>query len=278
MSPRRVSSGLPAKVELALGRACSNAGVRIREERLRRRWTLRQLAGAAGLSLSQAHKAETGAPVSVEAYCRLATALDLRLELSITDARRSARATAEVDVVHSYMGEIEAARLMSFKRAVGIDEPYQHYQFAGRADVVAWDVAAGAFLHIENRTRFPNIQEAAGSWNAKRSYLANEMRARAGVSAWRSVTHVMACLWSGEVLHALRLRTSTFRALCPDPSDAFATWWTGDLPAPGTCAVLVVLDPLAQGRDRRFVDLDRALTVASRHRGYADVASKLLRR
>ena len=168
---------------------------------------------------------------------------------------------------------------MSFDRHVGIDEPYQHYQFAGRADVVAWDVAAArAMLHIENRTRFPNIQEAAGSWNAKRSYLADEMRAKAGVSAWRSVTHVMACLWSAEVLHVLRLRTSTFRALCPDPGDAFAAWWSGTLPSPGTHSVLVVLDPLAVGRQRPFVDLDQALTASPRHRGYADVASKLLRR
>ena len=181
-------------------------------------------------------------------------------------------------MVHSYMGEIEAARLMSFERHVGIDEPYQHYQFAGRADVVVWDVPARALLHIENRTRFPNIQEAAGSWNAKRSYLADQMRSKAGVSSWRSVTHVMACLWTSEVLHVLRLRTATFRALCPDPSDAFAAWWTGDLPAPATRSVLVVLDPMAQGRERRFVDLDQALTVAPRHRGYGDVASKLLRR
>ena len=227
------------------------------------------------MSLAQAHKAESGAPVSVEAYCRLATALDLRLDLALTDARKSSRVTMEVDLVHSYMGEIEAARLLSFARHVGIDEPYQHYQFAGRADVVAWDAPAQALLHIENRTRFPNIQEAAGAWNAKRSYLADEMRAKAGVSAWRSVSHVMACLWSAEVLHVLRLRTSTFRALCPDPPDPFSRWWTGTLPASGTHSVLVILDPLAVGRQRPFIDLDQALTAVPRYRGYADVASKL---
>ena len=214
--------------------------------------------------------------MSVEAYCRLAAALGLQLDIALSDPRRKDRAAINADVVHSYMGEIEAARIMSFERHVGIDEPYQHYQFAGRADVVAWDAAQRALLHVENRTRFPNIQEAAGSWNAKRSYLADEMRAKAGVSSWRSVTHVMACLWSSEVLHVLRLRTSTFRALCPDPIDAFATWWSGDLPAPGVRAsILVVLDPLATGRQRQFVDLDHALTADPRHRGYADVAGKL---
>ena len=230
------------------------------------------------MSVAQAHKAESGAPVSVEAYCRLATALDLRLDLAITDPRQRVRAASETDIVHSYMGEIEAARLLSFGRHVGIDEPYQHYQFAGRADVVAWDAPAQALLHIENRTRFPSIQEAAGAWNAKRSYLADEMRAKAGVSAWRSVTHVMACLWSAEVLHVLRLRTSTFRALCPDPPDPFSTWWMGALPASGTHSVLVVLDPLAVGRQRPVIGLDQALDAAPRHRGYADVASQLTRR
>ena len=177
------------------------------------------------------------------------------------------------------MGEFEAARLVAFGRHVGIDEPYQHYQFAGRADVIAWDADAGALLHIENRTRFPNLQEAAGSWNAKRSYLADEMRTRANVRRWRSVTHVMACLWSAEVMHALRLRTSTFRALCPDPVHAFESWWSGDLPVGrGSHSALVVLDPLATGRRRQFIDLELALTSKPRHRGYADVAAKLVQR
>ena len=81
-------------------------------------------------------------------------------------------------------------------------------------------------LHIENRTRFPNLQEAAGSYNAKRQYLAGSVADRAGTGprGWRSVTHVMACLWSAEVLHEVRLRRATFGALCPDPPDALHAW------------------------------------------------------
>jgi hypothetical protein len=39
--------------------------------------------------------------------------------------------------------------------------------------------------------------------------------------------------------------------------------------------MLVVLDPLAVGRLRPFVDLDRALSAKPRHRGYAAVAALL---
>src|SRR5688572_10459638 len=72
--------------------------------------------------------------------------------------------------VHSAMTEFEAAHFRPFGVHLGTDEPYQHYQFAGRGDLVAWDDPGGSFLHIENRTRFPDIQEIAGSFNAKRAY------------------------------------------------------------------------------------------------------------
>ena len=131
------------------------------------------------------------------------------------------------------MGEIEARALARPERTIAIDEPYQHYQFAGRADVLAWD--AENLLHIENRTRFPNIQEAAGAYNAKRQYLAGALADRAGIGprGWRSVTHVMAGLWSSEVLHAVRLRRASFAALCPDPSDALEAWLAGEAAAGG---------------------------------------------
>jgi hypothetical protein len=41
-------------------------------------------------------------------------------------------------------------------------------------------------------------------------------------------------------------------------------------------STLVILDPLASGRQRAFVGLDEALTVRRRHRGYADALSKLM--
>jgi hypothetical protein len=177
------------------------------------------------------------------------------------------------------MGELEARALARPGRTIAIDEPYQHYQFAGRADLLAWDNRN--LLHIENRTQFPNLQDAAGSWNAKRQYLARAMADRLdlGPGGWRSVTHVMACLWSAEVLHAIRLRRATFAALCPDPPDAFEAWLRGDEPSEGVASTLVVLDPLVPfGSRRRTVAAATEPPVLDpRYRGYADAAEALRR-
>ena len=118
------------------------------------------------------------------------------------------------------MGEFEVRLLAAHGFHVAVDEPYQHYQFAGRADVVAWDLESLALLHLENRTAFPNVQESLGSYNAKRAYLARELATRLGIPGFRSETHAMVCLWSSDVLHALRLHAATFRATCPDPRTA----------------------------------------------------------
>ena len=229
------------------------------------------------MSTAVVYLAESGRrPLSMEAVVRLARALGRRAELQLVDPRRRvARAELSTDLVHSAMGEFEAAHLRELGYRVGIDEPYQHYQFAGRGDVVAWDVIAKALLHIENRTRFPDLQEFAGSYNAKRAYLAASLGERLGIRRWSSETHVVAALWSSEVLHTVRLREQSFRALCPDPPDSFAAWWTGNQPADGATSTLVVMDPFASGRERSFVGLEAAMTVRPRHRGYATVAALL---
>jgi hypothetical protein len=175
------------------------------------------------------------------------------------------------------MGELEARALKGPGRTLAIDEPYQHYQFAGRADVLAWD--RENLLHVENRTRFPNLQEAAGSYNAKRQYLAGGIVDRAGIGprGWRSVTHVMACLWSSEVLHSVRLRRASFDALCPDPPDALLAWLRNEPPAEGVTSTLVVLDPLVPfgSRRRTIAPLDEPARLDPRHRGYAEAAESL---
>lgn len=173
------------------------------------------------------------------------------------------------------MGEFEARHLRALGFSVGIDEPYQHYQFAGRADVLAWDVERRALLHIENRTRFPDLQEMAGSYNAKRAYLAASIGERVGISRWAAETHVIAGLWSAEVLHTLRLRPETFRSICPEDGSAFRLWWSGEPPGSGSTSSLIVLDPVASGRERPFVTLPGALHVRPRHGGYADLARSL---
>jgi transcriptional regulator with XRE-family HTH domain len=267
-----------------LARMAHEAGGQVREERLRRRWTLRDLADRAGVAIGVAHDAEAGSVLTLESYARLATALGLRPNLDLLDSRAHAGTPAlgrtdPSDLVHAAMGELEARALRGSKRTLAIDEPYQHYQFAGRADVLAWD--RENLLHIENRTRFPNLQEAAGAYNAKRQYLAGSIADRAGVGprGWRSVTHVMACLWSAEVLHAIRLRRASFEALCPDPPDALQAWLRGEPPAAGVTSILIVLDPLVPfgSRRRTIAGVDEPPRLDPRYRGYPDAAEALRR-
>jgi hypothetical protein len=196
----------------------------------------------------------------------------------MVDPRARGARLRDDDPVHAAMAEILAQRLARAGVLIAIDEPYQHYQFAGRGDVVAWSLEGPDLLHIENRTRFPNLQDAFGSYNAKRRWLAPAIAARLGLrTGFRSVTHVMVALWSSEVLHVVRIRAASFRAVCPDPVDAFDAWWSSESPEPGVVSTLVVLDPLAAGRSdrRRYVDLENALHVRPRWRGYADVLDAL---
>jgi transcriptional regulator with XRE-family HTH domain len=252
-------------------------GQQVRDARLARRWSVRELAQRAGTSAAMLYRVEAGEPASTDLALRLATALGRRAELQLIDPRRRHdRPPPTNDLVHSEMGELEAAHLRRHAYTLGIDEPYQHYQFAGRADVVAWDIDRRALLHIENRTRFPDFQEMAGAYNAKRAYLGAALAQRAGIASWRSETHVIAALWSAEVLHSLRLRRASFESLCPDPPHAFEAWWAGMPPPAGRTSSLIVLDPLARGRQRVFIGLDEALERARpRHRGYANVAASL---
>ena len=190
MSPTRRLDPMAPAAQAALARMAMDAGRQIQEERNRRGWTLRTLADRAGVALGVAHDAEAGRVLSLQSYARLAAALGLRPTLDMADPRarrglhagpRTAGETA--DIVHATMGEVEARALAHPVRTLAIDEPYQHYQFAGRADVLAWD--RENLLHIENRTRFPNLQEAAGSYNAKRRYLARDLAQTPGSGTQR---------------------------------------------------------------------------------------------
>jgi hypothetical protein len=277
MSPRHFVEDGSEGVEAAVRRVWIGVGLAIRDARLARRWPVRALAAKAETSLEVTYRVERGQPTSVEAMVRCAAALGMRIDVELTDPRRPNRPSRWVDPVHSAMGEFEASHLRRLGvSGMGIDEPYQHFQYAGRADFVAWDLDLPALLHIENRTRFPDIQETAGAYNAKRAYLGQSLAGRLGIRRWASETHVICGLWSSEVLHVLRLRSESFRALCPDALDSFSSWWSGSPPSSGTTSTLVVLDPLSAGRQRPFVGLDQALVVRSRHRGYADVAGKLM--
>jgi transcriptional regulator with XRE-family HTH domain len=264
----------------ALRRLAAEGGRAIRDERLKRRWSMRELAERAGVGLGTLHSVESSEVASLESYARIGAALGLRPTLEFADSRSRRHASGGEDVVHAAMGEFEARALARPGVRISIDEPYQHYQFAGRADVLAWDDEN--LLHIENRTRFPNLQEAAGSYNAKRQYLAPSMgrRLNLGPQGWRSVTHVMACLWSSEVIHAIRLRRASFDALCPDPVEAFEAWMAGNqLPQAGVTSTLVLLDPAVPpgSRRRAIVGLADLARIDPRYRSYADAADALRR-
>jgi transcriptional regulator with XRE-family HTH domain len=274
MSPRRTGPATP-RAEAELRRVAAALGVRIRDARLARGWSVVELADRAGLSPDMVYRVESGAPASAGTAARLAVALDRRLEIDIVERRRKSGANLSVDIIHSAMGELEATALRRLGYGVGMDEPYQHYQFAGRADLVAWDLDRRALLHLENRTRFPDFQEMAGAYNAKRAYLGAALAQRLGVRRWAAETHVIVALWTAEVVHLLRLRTASFRALCPDDQEIVERWWSGEPPTAGSTSSLIVLDPLAGGRRERFVGLDGALTARTRHRGYAEVRAGL---
>jgi len=282
MSPRKIAQATPMADSLA-ARVAVELGIQLREARLRRGWTLGEVARRARMTLSAVQRLEGGARGSVGAYARLAVALGLEPSFTLVSRAAAGRRTATSsspsdDAVHAAMGEAEAAQLRGRDCEVLLDEPYQHYQFAGRADVVALDRARRAMLHIENRTRFPDIQAFAGSYNAKRAYLAEDLARRLDIrGGFRSVSHVVAALWSSEVLHVVRLREASFASVCPQPADAFAAWWEGTDPAPGSASAFILFDPIGGRRltRRRWVGLNDVRRVEPRYRGYADALDRL---
>jgi len=250
-------------------------GRQVRDARLARRISIRDLASRAGVSASTLYRIEAGQLASTEAADQIAAALGRRAELHLVDPRRrEQRPNLGADPVHSLMGEFEARHFRPFVDGMSLDEPYQHYQFAGRADFVAWRLSPiTALLHIENRTRFPDFQEMAGSFNAKRAYLGQALAQRLGIDKWQTETHVIAALWSAEVLHALRLRTESFKTLAGDQGN-FEVWLAGARTTRSSVE-MVVLDPLASGRQRAWIGLDDALKTRPRHSGYAELAGSI---
>lgn len=176
------------------------------------------------------------------------------------------------------MGEIEAAHLRGLGFEVRLDEPFQHYQFAGRGDLVAWSLEHAALLHIENRTGFPNLQEAFGSFNAKRAYLGADLAGRVGVKRWRSETHVMAMLWSSEVLRTIKQHRASFESIGRQGPEILEIWWLGNPPLMGRHATAVLFDPI-RGRRRgtsQWTGISDLGTIRPRHRGYADALTSLM--
>jgi len=274
MPPRTRHEPSPAASALA-NRLATNIGSAVIEERRRRALTTREVADRARISPASLNAVEAGRRASLDVYSRVATALGLSLDITVADRRRARRRT-EGDVVHAAMGEYEAGLLAPLGYRVAIDHPYQHYQFAGRADVLAWSERDRALLHIENRTRFPNIGESAGSFNAKCQYLAPELARQMNLRPFVSQVHVIAALWSSEVLHSIRLNRATFQALCSDPEASLLAWLQGEPPPSGMVRTLVLLDPFASGRQQAIAGSTTALAgVKPRVRGYAEAVARV---
>ena len=181
------------------------------------------------------------------------------------------------------MVEAWADRLRG-RAEVLVDEPYQHYRFAGRADLVAWSAESRALLHVEIRTAFPDLQDAIGRYNAKRAYLGAVLAERLGIrGGWTTETHALVALWSAEVIHVMRLRSATFQAVGPDEISNLGAWWDDDGGSrPGRLrrtSVVALFDPIAGSRSdrRRLVGLDRLDRIRPRHRDYADALRSLRR-
>src|SRR5438309_3240556 len=262
-------------------RLAGHVGLTIADARHSRSWTLRELADRAGLAVAAIHAIERGRPASLRSYAAIGLALGLDPRLDLVDPRKRSASKHAEDPVHAAMGEMIAARLASHGLEVSLDEPFQHYQFAGRADVLAWDAARRLLLNVENRTRFPNLQDAFGSYNAKRRYLPAVMAERLGLrGGFVRVTNVIAGLWSAEVLHAVRLHPASFRAVCPGDTTAFEDWWSGTAPSTGAqTSAFVLFDPIEERSSRRrtFIGLEQAIDGSNRprYRGYAHAVEAL---
>jgi hypothetical protein len=88
---------------------------------------------------------------------------------------------------------------------------------------------------------------------------------------------VVAALWSSEVFHVVRLRTSSFGSICPDPPDGFAAWWDGMEPPTNESSTFILFDPMPGERRsrRRWVGLEAIARAEPRYRGYADALERL---
>ena len=210
----RVAPAPPA-VLARLSAIAASIGAQVRDGRQRRRWTTERLAREAGVSRTLVYLVERGEPTTLETYARLGVALGLRLEAALDDPRSRARPGRAEDPVHAAIVEMLAARYAAQGRHVAADEPFQYFQFAGRADVTVVDPTGPDLLHHEVKTAILNVGELAGAWNVKRRYLAATLAERHGArGGFRSVTHVLTIAWTADCLHVLRLREATIR-----PSD-----------------------------------------------------------
>ena len=111
---------------------------------------------------------------------RVFTALGVPLDMTGDPTPPGAAAPGRgQDLVHSAMGELEApaAPARSGSRLPSTSPTSTTSSLAVRT----WSRGTrqpSALLHIENRTQFPNVQEALGGFGSKRAYLGGVLAAR----------------------------------------------------------------------------------------------------
>ncbi len=81
MSPASPRKPPTRAASASAGRIYAKLSVPLREERIRRGWTLRQVADRARVSRTTVHSAEAGETTSLDVVARLAGALGLSLEV-----------------------------------------------------------------------------------------------------------------------------------------------------------------------------------------------------
>jgi transcriptional regulator with XRE-family HTH domain len=277
MSPQPTVRPAAPAVLARVDVVAASLGAQVCAARKRRRWSTQQVADRAGVSRALVYRVERGDQSTLETYVRLGAVLGLSLEAALEDPRTTARPHRAEDPVHAAIVEMLAARHAGPGRLATADEPFQHYQFAGRADLAVIDPTGPDLLHHEVKTAIPNVGELAGSWNVKRQYLARVLAERHGIrGGFRSVTHVLTIAWTADCLRVLRLHAATFRTLGPDDPIGFTAWWEGGVPAsPGSAASVVLLDPIQRPRAVPWIGIKALASVRPRHAGYAEALTAL---
>ncbi len=279
MSPRSAQRPPSQRAAALANRIAVRFGERIQNRREERRWTLAVLAKAARLSIGLVHKIDAGQPGSIDSYARLATALGLDLFDSGDQSRGSDDTHRDQDPVHAAMGEVEAKHLRRLGYVVRMDEPYQHFRFAGRAD--SWPGTWGAAPSCISRT------ERASRTSRTRSAVTTES-ARTSVACWPSVSG------SPKGGAARRMRSSrsghprSFEACACASNRSWPSVRTMSRssphggqanPAAGRHTTLVILDPVDFGRrdQASFIGLADLGRAEPRYTGYAEAVATLRR-
>jgi transcriptional regulator with XRE-family HTH domain len=137
-------------------------GQAVRDDRVRRRLTVREMADAPGPGRGTVSDIETGHVGSLETYARLAESLPLRAEFDLVDPRRRQPLPRRAaDPIHAAMGEAQAAQLREVGLEVG-HEPFRHHKSDLIGGHIARDSTVTTGHHAGSSRSQPGRIRAAG--------------------------------------------------------------------------------------------------------------------